>query len=111
LFFFFFSSRRRHTRWPRDWSSDVCSSDLYLEFTMTDVTKIQARGEDFSDIGHGKFKISVTEDNLLLGNRSGIPAAVTGGGLLKEIGRASCRERVEMSECESVEKRDRRMMS
>src|SRR5690625_7483994 len=28
VFFFFFSSRRRHTRWPRDWSSDVCSSDL-----------------------------------------------------------------------------------
>src|SRR5690625_6068521 len=27
--FFFFSSRRRHTRWPRDWSSDVCSSDLH----------------------------------------------------------------------------------
>src|SRR6266508_5862256 len=27
---FFFSSRRRHTRWPRDWSSDVCSSDLIL---------------------------------------------------------------------------------
>src|SRR5690625_2911205 len=26
--YFFFSSRRRHTRWPRDWSSDVCSSDL-----------------------------------------------------------------------------------
>src|SRR5690625_6245901 len=24
----FFSSIRRHTRWPRDWSSDVCSSDL-----------------------------------------------------------------------------------
>src|SRR5439155_18119485 len=28
IFIFFFSSRRRHTRWPRDWSSDVCSSDL-----------------------------------------------------------------------------------
>src|SRR5690348_17434099 len=28
LFFFFFSSRRRHTRWTGDWSSDVCSSDL-----------------------------------------------------------------------------------
>src|SRR6266542_5386673 len=27
-FFFFFSSRRRHTRCYRDWSSDVCSSDL-----------------------------------------------------------------------------------
>src|SRR5690606_40248471 len=28
LFLFFFSSRRRHTRFSRDWSSDVCSSDL-----------------------------------------------------------------------------------
>src|SRR5699024_12113610 len=28
LLFFFFSSRRRHTRSKRDWSSDVCSSDL-----------------------------------------------------------------------------------
>src|SRR6266487_7045448 len=27
-FCFFFSSRRRHTRWTGDWSSDVCSSDL-----------------------------------------------------------------------------------
>src|SRR5688572_31685119 len=36
-FFFFFSSRRRHTRFDCDWSSDVCSSDLdraaaYVEF-------------------------------------------------------------------------------
>src|SRR3712207_2148560 len=30
MFFFFFSSRRRHTRYWRDWSSDVCSSDLAL---------------------------------------------------------------------------------
>src|SRR2546429_2453334 len=29
-YFFFFSSRRRHTRCSRDWSSDVCSSDLIL---------------------------------------------------------------------------------
>src|SRR6266487_2025720 len=28
--FFFFSSRRRHTRWTGDWSSDVCSSDLHV---------------------------------------------------------------------------------
>src|SRR5207249_7033981 len=42
--FFFFSSRRRHTRSKRDWSSDVCSSDLdvqarflnELEFRRTD---------------------------------------------------------------------------
>src|SRR3989449_4019909 len=31
IFFFFFSSRRRHTRCSRDWSSDVCSSDLAME--------------------------------------------------------------------------------
>src|SRR5256884_596947 len=30
FFFFFFSSRRRHTRCSRDWSSDVCSSDLFF---------------------------------------------------------------------------------
>src|SRR5207249_9586504 len=29
--FFFFSSRRRHTRSKRDWSSDVCSSDLLFD--------------------------------------------------------------------------------
>src|SRR5690625_4992812 len=35
---FFFSSRIRHTRWPRDWSSDVCSSDLFQD--VIDVTGI-----------------------------------------------------------------------
>src|SRR3712207_6526335 len=34
IFFFFFSSRRRHTRYWRDWSSDVCSSDLgYIDYS------------------------------------------------------------------------------
>src|SRR5690554_4952584 len=32
IFLFFFSSRRRHTRCGRDWSSDVCSSDLLVYF-------------------------------------------------------------------------------
>src|SRR6266487_1236551 len=34
--FFFFSSRRRHTRWTGDWSSDVCSSDLEAEVEQRD---------------------------------------------------------------------------
>src|SRR5207253_4818229 len=40
LSLFFFSSRRRHTRWPRDWSSDVCSSDLgsYDQFAVFGLT-------------------------------------------------------------------------
>src|SRR2546422_7990404 len=41
LFFFFFSSRRRHTRCSRDWSSDVCSSDLLLVARL--VAQIGAR--------------------------------------------------------------------
>src|SRR5690606_40485925 len=35
--FFFFSSRRRHTRFSRDWSSDVCSSDLEGEDMIVEV--------------------------------------------------------------------------
>src|SRR2546429_6305592 len=34
---FFFSSRRRHTRCSRDWSSDVCSSDLGLRLLVASV--------------------------------------------------------------------------
>src|SRR3989449_10292660 len=36
FFFFFFSSRRRHTRCSRDWSSDVCSSDLKIRGMLID---------------------------------------------------------------------------
>src|SRR5215475_13255756 len=39
--FFFFSSRRRHTRFSRDWSSDVCSSDL------PDAVRALARHADY----------------------------------------------------------------
>src|SRR2546421_1294837 len=38
--FFFFSSRRRHTRSDRDWSSDVCSSDLALIKAGVDAVKV-----------------------------------------------------------------------
>src|SRR6266568_937617 len=38
---FFFSSRRRHTRWNCDWSSDVCSSDLQFEDIETYPKPIQ----------------------------------------------------------------------
>src|SRR5690625_149249 len=38
---FFFSSRRRHTRWPRDWSSDVCSSDLEATQKLKDTYEVK----------------------------------------------------------------------
>src|SRR2546421_5461113 len=43
LYFFFFSSRRRHTRSDRDWSSDVCSSDLGSRASRSGVTAAPAR--------------------------------------------------------------------
>src|SRR5690625_8054169 len=56
--FFFFSSRRRHTRWPRDWSSDVCSSDLpegyeYSPWGTYHRADHLAIGVDRSDTGTG----------------------------------------------------------
>src|SRR5215217_7693760 len=41
--FFFFSSRRRHTRYWRDWSSDVCSSDL-VDVGVESMDTFEGRG-------------------------------------------------------------------
>src|SRR2546427_6225811 len=50
-FFFFFSSRRRHTRFDCDWSSDVCSSDLVIAGKHRRIGKESDRkweeGDDF----------------------------------------------------------------
>src|SRR2546426_12050794 len=72
--FFFFSSRRRHTRLQGDWSSDVCSSDL------TSPT-LRQRSSGWS------------------APRTRLRTAASRAGLAShgKIGRASCRERVEIS--------------
>src|SRR5262245_63465617 len=46
FFFFFFSSRRRHTRCLSDWSSDVCSSDLYFRHRGKTVARFQVPSRD-----------------------------------------------------------------
>src|SRR2546422_10042961 len=79
--FFFFSSRRRHTRCSRDWSSDVCSSDLNFA-------------------GYGGGASASTLNNCILANNSALsdPDGYGGlGGGAEEIGRASCRGRGEIS--------------
>src|SRR5204863_5861556 len=43
FFFFFFSSRRRHTRSLRDWSSDVCSSDLIPGSASRNMNRVTGR--------------------------------------------------------------------
>src|SRR3989449_9968504 len=56
-FFFFFSSRRRHTRCSRDWSSDVCSSDLhhgkdesYFPYALPDAVVFAETTEEVRDV-------------------------------------------------------------
>src|SRR6266498_1305425 len=44
--FFFFSSRRRHTRCGRDWSSDVCSSDLGMAARCYSARKVSGWVDD-----------------------------------------------------------------
>src|SRR2546430_13393643 len=46
LLSFFVSSRRRHTRFDCDWSSDVCSSDLQVEWIVTDRDAYVAKAID-----------------------------------------------------------------
>src|SRR3989449_8209311 len=57
LFGFFFSSRRRHTRCSRDWSSDVCSSDLTQPITLAanleETNGVPALDLVFDNGGHG----------------------------------------------------------
>src|SRR5690606_40795117 len=50
LLFFFFSSRRRHTRFSRDWSSDVCSSDLLYPLWYKHVFAIDWFNLDYRDL-------------------------------------------------------------
>src|SRR5438445_8762927 len=52
--FFFFSSRRRHTRYWRDWSSDVCSSDLFdAESGVVTLTSSGLSGEKTETMRNG----------------------------------------------------------
>src|SRR2546430_3944795 len=90
--FFFFSSRRRHTRFDCDWSSDVCSSDLSL-FSPT-VPPLE-RLRSYCDFGY-RFQCEIRAKH---GCVLGCPLFSVGAEVSTEedrlqIGRASCRERV-----------------
>src|SRR3712207_9220474 len=54
LLSFFFSSRRRHTRYWRDWSSDVCSSDLGERGGCRDGRRQNGRGQRRRGLGAGR---------------------------------------------------------
>src|SRR5699024_12100806 len=52
---FFFSSRRRHTRSKRDWSSDVCSSDLFLLVISMHLVTSKLKGIPSRHLGQSKI--------------------------------------------------------
>src|SRR5438874_13454655 len=69
LFFFFFSSRRRHTRSLRDWSSDVCSSDLG-EFAFRHAGRRRNANSPAARRRSGYHAIQFSGDGPLLVSRS-----------------------------------------
>src|SRR5690625_3861779 len=131
--YFFFSSRRRHTSWPRDWSSDVCSSDLelraggdtagadrYDNLTKVALQKQISYEQEVKDaepmlasqrevVAKLKDGLAVMKDKLgqLKVKRDQLNARAKTAqaqaqvqqaiGSMNEIGRASCRERVELA--------------
>src|SRR5256886_17311732 len=79
---FFFSSRRRHTRFDCDWSSDVCSSDL-LRYTLQSVTSlVEAQGAYVAlrNAGADALRVAATVGQCaeLDGLEIAIGASVTG---------------------------------
>src|SRR2546429_4188855 len=87
---FFFSSRRRHTRCSRDWSSDVCSSDLAIGNSFECFLDARIR-KSISNLGLPRLN---WEARLLDNSGGPEPSRKYQLTLLVEIGRASCRERV-----------------
>src|SRR5690625_7768968 len=75
------SRRRRHTRWPRDWSSDVCSSDLCKGAVFTPLNKQLMNDQIRHIVNHAEIEVVVADPRL--------------SEQLGKIGRASCRGRVQ----------------
>src|SRR5690606_39474553 len=92
--FFFFSSRRRHTRFSRDWSSDVCSSDLEVDHPRRADRDLPGwfRRTD----GQRPEEVLGRTHAPTLRTRA-VPGPTPRRPDRRKIGRASCRERVQIS--------------
>src|SRR3712207_1639593 len=91
----FFSSRRRHTRYWRDWSSDVCSSDLADEEDLPARVVGRDLGRELADL---LLDLLLAEQDVVDVRAVAVVGTECPGGAGRvrhgKIGRASCRERV-----------------
>src|SRR5690606_40586569 len=97
---FFFSSRRRHTIFSRDWSSDVCSSDLVLRSSVdmqhTDLFTFSSSVMNYREYLQSRRYRRKTLEAYLHFNEVFLKWLAR-ENLTIEIGRASCRERLKSS--------------
>src|SRR2546430_16068292 len=101
---FFFSSRRRHTRFDCDWSSDVCSSDLtpgsevlvplYHAGQLVGLWSVRHSNPGmYHDADADMLALLAPQLALMLAIEGSVQPVV-GASARTKIGRASCRERV-----------------
>src|SRR5947199_2550148 len=96
MFGFFFSSRRRHTRCLSDWSSDVCSSDLAATARIgPGLGDAQGTLDAVKEIVRS-VSLPLVVDADAIRAVAADPKCLAGKRAVK-IGRASCRERGEIS--------------
>src|SRR5256886_10087118 len=89
---FFFSSRRRHTRFDCDWSSDVCSSDLALRWREI-VAPAKPQVLDTAT-GSARPRVPIAVKKRKWAPPANHPWHQAVRREVQKIGRASCRERV-----------------
>src|SRR5207249_6679493 len=94
---------RRHTRWPHDWSSDVCSSDLEGRRQERPLIQGEHGVAHGADVGPVRQDVAARPGAGAVGGVQRVAYVVGGvavllgeggGPALVEIGRASCRETV-----------------
>src|SRR3546814_14771086 len=94
--FFFFKQKTAYEMRISDWSSDVCSSDLFIRSTWAGALSGRRCMTTRPPVERSRFS---TFSGSAGGGATGACAGASGSACANEIGRASCRERV----CQDVE--------